>query len=385
MIFALLLALSIEGTVDAAAKTPPFDRAIFFVLVEDDDGTVVYERNSQLLAVPASVRKLFSAATVVECLGPYSQLETELWIDGDDVVIRGGGDPSFGSERYGYEPETTFTPFVRALRERGVRRVRDVIADVSMFDGVTIPYQWKVGNLTSDYAAPVEALAFRENEIRDSAVASPPLFAAAEFREALTRGGIAVEGSIRTNAMPRLWRQRVAVIRSPFIHQLLTTVLQNSHNMYAETLYKRAAAAADAPASYERARELETATLIEAGLEGSEFRFVDGSGLAPDDMITAAGVVKILRWMNAPERRGLYWDVLAQPAGDGTLRSRLVGLTDVMRGKTGTVAGVNSIAGILTNARGRSRYVVVIINHHIGTSGAATRILDSIVEAAASF
>lgn len=379
----MLLALSLGGTVDVAAGTPPFERAIWFVLVEDDDGTVVFERNSQLLAIPASVRKLFSAATIAECLGPFSQVETELWLDGEDVIIRGGGDPSFGSERYGYEPDTTFTPFIRALRDRGVRRVRDVIADVSMFDGVTIPYQWKVGNLTSDYAAPVEALAFRENEIRDGAVPSPPLFAAAEFREALTRAGITVGGSIRTNVVPRVWQQRVAVIRSPFVQQLLTTVLKNSHNMYAETLYKRTAAGREKPASYERARELEAATLVEAGLEASEFRFVDGSGLAPDDLVTAAGVVKMLRWMNAPARRSLYWDVLAQPAGEGTLRTRLVTLTDTMRGKTGTVAGVNSIAGIITNASGQSRYFVVMVNHHTGTSAAASRLLDAIVEAAA--
>ena len=44
------------------------------------------------------------------------------------------------------------------LVRRGVTRVRDVVADVSAFDRVTIPGSWKVGNLGSDYSAPVDAI-----------------------------------------------------------------------------------------------------------------------------------------------------------------------------------------------------------------------------------
>ncbi|MGZ5477664.1 MAG: D-alanyl-D-alanine carboxypeptidase, partial [Thermoanaerobaculia bacterium] len=81
----------------------------------------------------------------------------------------------------------------------------------------------------------------------------------------------------------------------------------------------------------------------------------------------------------------LWWTVMAQPGGEGTLRKRLTTLGDRMRGKTGTVAGVNSIAGIIAGRNGGFRYFAVGWNHHIGSSPTATALLDSIVEAVADF
>ena len=76
---------------------------------------------------------------------------------------------------------------------------------------------------------------------------------------------------------------------------------------------------------------------------------------------------------------------MAQAGGEGTLRKRLTGLGDRMRGKTGTVAGVNSIAGMVMGSDDRFRYFLVAWNHHIGPSANATALLDSIVEAIAAF
>ncbi|MGZ8867856.1 MAG: D-alanyl-D-alanine carboxypeptidase/D-alanyl-D-alanine-endopeptidase [Thermoanaerobaculia bacterium] len=384
----LARAQSIPAAVDTALSTPPFDAALWFVLVEDEQGNVVYERNSTKLAIPASVRKLFSSATVATCLDVESQLETQLWLDGEDVVIKGGGDPSFGSDRYGYEPESAaFFPFVKALHSRGIVRVRDVIADVSLFDRVTLPYQWKLGNIPYDTAAPVDALTWSENDLGSSAVASPGHFVANAFRVALEANGIAVTGTIRTETEPRMWAEHVETIRSPFVYDLLATVLKPSHNLFAETLLKRVSAFGEKPASYDVSREQEHAFLVnEVGLGDKTFRFVDGSGLAPDDLVTPAAIVKMLRWMNAPPRRGIYWNLLPGPGErEGTLRSRLVPLSDRLRAKTGTVAGVNSLAGIIAGRNGGYRYFAVIVNHHIGSGSVASRLIDNIVSAAAEF
>ena len=379
---------SVAAAVDSALSTPPFDTAVWFVLVEDESGKILYEQNATKLAIPASVRKLFTAATVANCLDVESRLETQLWIDADDVVIKGGGDPSFGSERYGYEPESaSFEPFLKALRDRGIVQVRDVIADVSMFDRVTLPYQWKVGNITGDSAAPVDALVWSENDIGSTAVPSPGHFAADAFRQALEAGGIAVTGTIRTQTEPRAWGQHLSTIPSPFVYDLLATVLKPSHNLFAETLLKRVSAFRETPASYEQSRDQERAFLVsEVGIEPNSFRFVDGSGLAPDDLVTPAAIVRMLRWMNAPSRRGTYWNLLPAPGErEGTLRARLTPFSDRLRAKTGTVAGVNSLAGIIAGRDGGYRYFAVIVNHHLGSSGAANRLIDAIVAAAADF
>ena len=390
--FSILLLFAVvargESIADAVARAqaPPFDHALLMIDVEDDAGNTLFAQNAHTLMIPASVRKLFASATIQQCLGNDARLATELWLDGSNVVIRGGGDPSFGSERYGYDDVNTFAPFVAALRKRGVVRVGDVIADVSLYDRVTLPYQWKLGNLLSTDAAPIDAITFRENAAGGQAVASGPLYAALMFREALNRAGIPVDGALRLQTEPRVWAEKLAEIDSPFLAHLLTTVLKNSQNLYAETLYKRISAGGEKPASYLASRDLETAFLTnDIGIDPAEFRFVDGSGLAPDDLVTPAAVVKMLRWMNAPERRGTWWLLLAQPGAEGTLRTRLAILGDRMRGKTGTVAGVNSLAGIVIGSNGGFRYFAIAFNHHIAASSAATALIDGIVLAIADF
>jgi D-alanyl-D-alanine carboxypeptidase/D-alanyl-D-alanine-endopeptidase (penicillin-binding protein 4) len=372
-------AQSVQQAIDSLASTPPFQHAIWGIDIEEQDGRIVYQRNADALMIPASDRKLFAMAAAASCLGFDTRFTTELWLDGEDVVIRGDGDPSFGSWRH---ESPGFAPFVTALRERRIRSVHDVIADVSRFDRVTIPYNWKVGNLPYDDAAPVDAIAYDENAIGDSAVPDAGIYAALRFRDALRDAGIAVTGEVRTSSERHVWRERVAFVQSPFVFQLLTTALKNSHNLYAEMLYKRATP----NGKYDEAFAMETDLLEnEAFLAGGEFRFVDGSGLAPDDLVTPAATVKILRWMNAPARRPMWWALLAVPGEEGTLHYRLTEFAGRLRGKTGTVNGVNSLSGVIAGRNGRFRYFSIIVNHHLAPSGQATRLIDAMVRVVADF
>jgi D-alanyl-D-alanine carboxypeptidase/D-alanyl-D-alanine-endopeptidase (penicillin-binding protein 4) len=361
-------------TLDAVTDEPPFHRALWAIHVEDHDGRVLFSRNSDRLMIPASNRKLFASAAVASCLDPWSQLHTEIWREGDDLVIRGGGDPSLGSWRY--ERQDDFDRLALALRARGLTRVRDVVADVSAFDRVTIPGGWKHGNLGADYAAPVDALAWGENELPgDRAVEDPAMHAATQLREALAFRGIEVSGIARVSVEPRAWQEKIADLPSPFVGQLLATVLKNSHNLYAEMLLKRAGGGAYDPAL--TAERLFIAG--ETGVERDAFRFVDGSGLAPDDLLTARAATRIVRWMNAPVRRAYWWDTLAQPANDGTLRRRLAPLASRLRGKTGTLNGVNALSGAIAIPGGRFRYFSIIVNHHTGDGDRALEIIDAMV------
>lgn len=366
---------SLSRTIDDAIARPPFHRAFWSILVEDDDGRVLYARNEGKLTIPASNRKLFAAATIATCLGTDTRLATEVFRDSDDLVIRGDGDPSLGSWRY--ERDADFDLLAQALRARGITHVRDVIADVSLFDRLTVPGGWKNGNLGSDYAAPVDAIAWGESEVPvDRAVPDAGLHAANALREALVLRGIDVTGVARVNTERREWSEKLAAIPSPFVGQLLTTVLKNSHNLYAEMLFKRVSGG-----TYDGSFALERTFLTEEPkLEDNAFRFVDGSGLAPDDLVTPQSTIRMLRWMNDPVRRGFWWAVLAQPNNDGTLRRRIVALEHRMRGKTGTINGVNALSGIIAMPNDRFRYFVVVVNHHAGEGGEAVKVIDQIVE-----
>ncbi|MDQ3283719.1 MAG: D-alanyl-D-alanine carboxypeptidase [Acidobacteriota bacterium] len=373
---------SLASSIDALLDKPPLQHALWSILIEEEDGRVLYARNADRLTMPASNRKLFTAATVASCLGTDARLVTEVWRDGDNLVLRGDGDPSLGSWRY--ERDGDFDRLADTLRARGITRVADVIADVSLFDRNTIPGSWKHGNLGADYAAPVDALTWGESEIPvDRSVPDPALYAATTLRDVLTLRGITVTGVARVNMEPRVWQERIATLPSPFVGDLLRTVLKNSHNLYAEMLLKRLSANGAQPATYENSFAIERAFLTsEPRVDAESFRFVDGSGLAPDDLLTCQSTIRVLRWMNDPSRRTFWWNVLAQPANEGTLRNRLRTLEERMRGKTGTIAGVNALSGILAMPDGRYRYFSIMINHHIADGSDATRVIDAIVQAA---
>ena len=137
---ALLVAVSaaagpIDEAADRAAATPPFQRALWFIHVEDEKGTVVFERQSDTLAIPASVRKLASAANASECIGLATRLQTELWREGENLVVRGDGDPSFGSDRYAhYDHAATLTGVGHATIATGALAAGHGIAGNDWYD-----------------------------------------------------------------------------------------------------------------------------------------------------------------------------------------------------------------------------------------------------------
>jgi len=75
---------------------------------------------------PASVMKVVTTYAGLELLGPAYRWKTEVYLDGDDVVLRGYGDPKLTYE--------SFWLLLRALRTRGLREIKgDVVLDRSFF------------------------------------------------------------------------------------------------------------------------------------------------------------------------------------------------------------------------------------------------------------
>jgi D-alanyl-D-alanine carboxypeptidase/D-alanyl-D-alanine-endopeptidase (penicillin-binding protein 4) len=438
--------------VETSMSDPSLTHALWGVLLEDDTGRTLYSRNAVVLMIPASNRKLFTAALVADCDPLDAQIPTELWVDGSidagavhgNLVVRGNGDPSLAGRFY-EDKDLPFAPFLKALRDRNVQRVEgDIVADVSAFDRVTLPGSWKWGNLGADFAAPVDALAWNEDlvgiditlphcgatpsidthppflyatasiecaaegspEIRaddrnrviaDGAfglehkgtygdlisVSDPGLYTAQALRDFLLRNGVDVSGTVRVVTVAHPWTEQIAVHQSPMLYLVLSRLLKNSQNLYAEMLLKRTAIGGGGSASFRRAQQLQRIFLTETvGIDGSEFSFADGSGLSADDLVTPNAVVKLLRYLDEPARREAFWSMLAAPAEDGTLKKRLTELSTRLRGKTGTISGVSALSGIIRGRSGGVRYFSVIVNH---SPADPSKAIDAVVREFADF
>lgn len=363
-----------------------------------------------------------------------------------DLVIRGDGDPSFGG-RFDPTRQVALGPIVEALRARGVRRIAgDIVADVSLFGDDILPPDWKHGYLSDYYAAPVDALAFNENVVgiatieegckvtsatpdpsfvrvrvdrdcdlrravryradasndvtvtarlvRDAprarvtelvSVGNPARFTAQALRDELQRNGIASRG-VRLSRESVKTIEPLVAIDAPPISTLLGVVLEDSQNLYAESLLKRAAASTKpAPVRLEDALAAEQNFHRNVlGLDAGSFSFYDGSGLAPDNLVSPRALVKVMRYLSAPERRGALLPLMAEPGDPGTLRNRLKPLKGRLYAKTGYINGVAALAGTLVRRDGRHVYFAIVANHYDVPSSQIREVIDLIVNEMAS-
>ncbi len=147
-----------------------------FVVIHANTGAVIFAKNEKLGMAPASTLKTITAAAAYNVLGTDYLFETTLSYTGridatgtleGDIVIRGSGDPSLGSDRF---PQTIdsaiLSSWVRAIRAAGIRKINGtVIADDRLYNGHTAPRGWTWQDMGNYYGAGVSALNWRENAV----------------------------------------------------------------------------------------------------------------------------------------------------------------------------------------------------------------------------
>lgn len=174
---------SLERRVAALLDRPPFDRATWGVLVQDDRGRVLFQRNADRFFVSASNTKLVVTATAAALLPPDFRIATSLYAtapveDGivrGDLVLYGRGDPTFSTRCYGVDTlaagacdssMVVMGALADSIRARGIRRVTGrVVGDGSYFEPRLLHDNWAVFDANWWYAAPVSGLAFNDNSI----------------------------------------------------------------------------------------------------------------------------------------------------------------------------------------------------------------------------
>ncbi len=140
-----------KSPLDDLVNNSLLQNANISLLVKDAaTNTAVCEYRSKNSIVPASTMKLVTTATALELLGADFRFQTKLEMGGSvsadgvlngNLYIRGGGDPTLGSEKLG---DTTFlTKWVDVIKSRGIRKINGkVIADAGLFDDEGVNPKW---------------------------------------------------------------------------------------------------------------------------------------------------------------------------------------------------------------------------------------------------
>ena len=268
-------------------------------------------------------------------------------------------------------PELPRSFFLDALRpgtKYAVRFTRRIGSDVFEFSGTVA----------------------REAVLEPVACARPTVFFGHALKAALEGRGIAVTGGVVRRPLDpaRLATLAPLHVEQTTMADVLWRVLTFSQNLFAECLVKSLAAygpdgqPTGTPGNWPDGTRLVRQAVESLGvpLDGAVLR--DGSGLSRRNRVTARQVVRLLDAVRGRPRFALLVANLARPGHPGTMRRRhnTPVLRGHLRGKTGTLSDVRTLAGYIERDDGRVLAFAVLINRST-QDAIARRIAEALVSA----
>jgi serine-type D-Ala-D-Ala carboxypeptidase/endopeptidase (penicillin-binding protein 4) len=323
-------------------------------------GAVIFARHPGLSLVPASNEKLPVTYTALELLGPDYRIATDVLGEGElvgttwrgSLVLQGHGDPTLD--------DADLARLARQVRAAGIRKVAgSVLGDESYFDSRRTAPGWKPSFYITQ-SEPLSALTVDRTWFHTHHSGAPAAAAAALFKDALRKQGVAVTGrALRGVASPEA--EGLAEVLSAPLGQIVRFMDRESDNFTAELLLKQIGAVSGAVGTTGRGAAQVRATLAEAGIPLAGVRIVDGSGLSPLDRLTARAIVGILQaaWED-PSIKPSFVSALAVAGRTGTLKDRLrrPPALGVVLAKTGTTSIASALSGFV-----RGRYVFSVLQN----------------------
>ncbi|MHC1707029.1 MAG: D-alanyl-D-alanine carboxypeptidase/D-alanyl-D-alanine-endopeptidase [Bacteroidales bacterium] len=137
------------------------------------DGSTIAGIHSDELLIPASAIKIAVTYPAWKLLKPDFRFATIIEYDGDihdsvlhgNLYIRGGGDPTLGSDRFpNTSEERIFKEILELLKQKGIKEISGgLISDADFFDDRLIPGGWIWDDIGNYYGCGVSGLNFHEN------------------------------------------------------------------------------------------------------------------------------------------------------------------------------------------------------------------------------
>ncbi len=379
-----------------------------------------YSLNSNKKFVPASVTKVLVAGAMLDRFEKGAQFNTELQIGGNiegsrlkgTLYLKGGGDPSFTSERLWY--------LVNEFWRLGVRQIDgDIVVDDSVFDDQRVDpgrddtrvdraydallsgmsFNWNSVNVyvrsgkslgssasvfidpENDYiklkgkvvtkgSRPRVKVSRKSMEGRDKIqvsgsiplgsqekviyknVSFPSLWSGYNLKEFLRQRGVLVKGVVRLGRLPGN-SQVVAVSPGATVQELVSLMMKFSNNFIAESLTKHLSIVGGASRGNIQGGVTEMRShLREMGVNTDAFKISSVSGLSRKNKFEITELWKLLNEYRNSFKIGPEFIASLPVSGmDGTLKNRLNGrfTRGRIRAKTGLLTGAVALAGYMQN------------------------------------
>ncbi len=160
--------------------------------------------------------------------------------------------------------------------------------------------------------------------------------------------------------------QKLGIVYSPSLDSINYWLMKKSINLYGEALVKAIASKTYEFGSTDRGLGLIKLFWKEKGIEPSALHMIDGSGLSPQNRVTADALVKVLQYAKSRPWFNYYYDALP--------------VFNQMKLKSGTIGGAKSFAGYHTAKDGTAYTVAFIINNYDGPAGGIVKKMYQVLD-----
>lgn len=349
------------------------------VLVADQHGKILFSKNADKKLIPASTLKILTSLLAMHYLGQDYRFITEFYMDNDsNLKIKGYGDPLLTSEilkeiskALGRRLDTGF--------DTGHKKIKDIILDDSYFKQPIIipgstsslqPYDAPNGALCAnfntvyfkrlengEYASAEEQTplpAFASRKIKKSELTmgrvvfshkenENTLYFGHLFKCFLEKQGMKFNGKIRNGRVNKKNDRLVFEYISIFsIKEIISKLLEHSNNFMANQLFISAGTKLYGPPGTLDKGVLAALNYTKNVININDISIIEGSGISRQNRISANALHKILK-----EFEPYY---------------KLMPKSDKKFYKTGTLSGINTMAGYIRNEKGELYHFVVLIN-----------------------
>ncbi|MDX8051398.1 D-alanyl-D-alanine carboxypeptidase/D-alanyl-D-alanine-endopeptidase [Lentzea sp. BCCO 10_0798] len=333
-------------------------------VIDPASGTALWQQGDTTPATPASSLKILTAAAALLSLEKTDRLSTKV-VQGAEpgtVVIVGGGDPTISGApgRSVYPGAATLDDLVGQVKAKGA--VTKVQFDLSRYAGEALGPQWESVDIAGGSVAPIvpfmlDGGRIDQTNVNGARTGSPAQAAADVFAQRIGAPG-ATAGAAPAGA------QVLGEIKSASIEQLVDNMMQISDNVLTEAIAREIAIKTGNEPSFAGGVKAVRDVLSKNGFDLTGANFVDGSGLSATNKIPAKLLTDVLTTAAKPtlddartaKLRPLL-TALPVAGGSGTLAGRYGGTAAPgkgwVRAKTGTLTGVNALAGMVVDVDGR--------------------------------
>lgn len=400
-------AAGVSAAISSLVKAAALGADVNVSVLDGPTGEVLFEQDADVPTTPASTTKVLTAATVLASRGTAYRLSTRAVAGAEpgEVVLVGGGDPTLSINAEGQFPGAArldeLAEQVKAAL--GGQKPTKVTIDLSLYSGPEMGKGWDSDLISGGQVALIQPLMTNAGRITpvhhevggDPRFSDPALSAGKAFAKLL---GVS-ESNVKEGTAPAASTasasasasatvsagSELGVVQSPPLVHVVDWMLQQSDNVIAEAMARQVALAAGQEASFDGASAAMAAKLQELGLPADESILYDGSGLSRFNGISPSLLTEVLSLaMNGDNGQlSSLFGGLPVAGWSGTLRTRFATPESnqagrgVVRAKTGSLTGVNTMAGELVTADGRI-LLFAILADRTGESGAARQALDKI-------